>query len=79
MTKNIDKQFRKYPMIIKVPRELHRPEEQPLFEEIEVGRIIYVEVLGKKFELEDKQISVVAKLSSEEEYLKQLNLQNNKK
>lgn len=74
MTKNIDKQFRKYPMIIKVPRELHRPEEQPLFEEIEVGRIIYVEVLGKKFELEDKQISVVAKLSSEEEYLKQLNL-----
>lgn len=72
MNRNIDKQFKKYPIVIKIPAELHKPEQQQYINDLELEEIIYVEVLGRKFDLEDKQISVVAKLSNEDDYLNQI-------
>lgn len=67
----INEQFQKYPIVIKIPIELHK-EKEPVQQLSASNQIVYVEVLGKKFELEDKQISVVAKLSSKEAYEEQL-------
>lgn len=69
----IDEQFKKYPIVIKIPNELHPDEsQQQELKQLQPTDIRYVKVLGKKFELEDKQISVVAKLSSPDAYDTQL-------
>lgn len=50
------------PLIIFVARDHNYMNE--LFSKIEVGNIISVKVLGQRFELNDKQISIIARLNN---------------
>jgi len=62
------------PLVILLARQHHI--DNKLFKAIKEGKQIYALVIGKKFDLNDKQISIVGKLSNLSEYKKQHNLQN---
>lgn len=66
----INKQFAKYPLLISIPKQIHNTEaEQKLYESIQVNdNIQYIAVCGKKFDLQDRQIGVLGKLSTREQY-----------
>lgn len=72
----IESQFKEYPLLIKVPYELHTSDETHLFQTVNDGDIVYVNVLGKKFELNDRQLTVIGKLSSDVEYNAQITEKN---
>ena len=64
--KNADaviKQFRKFPMVINIPKDIHSEEDMHYFEDIQLNQTIYIEVVGKKFEMQDRQMSVTGRLS----------------
>ncbi len=62
------------PLIILLARQHHI--DNKYFKAIKDGKSIYVCVIGKKYDLNDRQISIVAKLSNVNEFNKQNNIQN---
>lgn len=62
------------PLIILLARQHHIDNKH--FKAIKDGKNIYVCVIGKKYDLNDRQISIVAKLSNVNEFNKQNNIQN---
>ena len=62
------------PLIILLARQHHI--DNKYFKAIKDGKNIYVCVIGKKYDLNDRQISIVAKLSNVNEFNKQNNIQN---
>ena len=62
------------PLIILLARQHHI--DNKYFKAIKEGKNIYICVIGKKYDLNDKQISIIAKLSNVNEYNKQNNIQN---
>jgi DNA-directed RNA polymerase subunit E'/Rpb7 len=65
---NESKHFKKYPLNALLPRQIHNDVPEEVFEEMKIGDIIYVEIVGKKFDIPDKTISFIVKLSNEEKY-----------
>lgn len=72
---SITEDINKSPLIILLAKQHHIDNKH--FKNIKVGKKIYITVVGKKFDLNDRQISVIGKLSKQTEYNKQNNIENN--
>ena len=59
----INEDFQKSPLVILVSKQHHKNKE--VFTDIKVGTAISVEVVGKKYELHDKYISIIGTLHGE--------------
>lgn len=59
----VSEDFQKSPLVVLVSKQHHKNKE--IFTEIKVGTGISVEVIGKKYELHDKYISIVGTLHGE--------------
>ena len=71
---SIGEDLNKSPLIILLARQHHI--DNKYFKSIKKGKQIYAVVIGKKYDLNDKQISLVAKLSNKNDFRKQNSSQN---
>ena len=67
----------KSPLLILLARQHHI--DNDLFSQINEGDSISIEIIGKKYELGDKQINVIAELKSKEKTIKMLKKKKKKK
>lgn len=51
-----------YPIYVFIPKDYHKTKYNDYFNQIKVGDIFYIKVIGIQFELEDKQISLLGEL-----------------